>query len=62
MTWPNFIPGDFFFRVGEEMGKDVRKQAQKSTVISISFVCEEYETYKKFRVQGATSLRTFLGC
>ncbi|PWA41306.1 NB-ARC domains-containing protein [Artemisia annua] len=42
------------------MGKAVRKQAQEK-YHHISFVSEEYETYKKFRVlEGATSLRTFL--
>ncbi|GKD20157.1 NB-ARC domains-containing protein, partial [Tanacetum coccineum] len=55
-----FVAGDFFFRVGEEKGKDVRKQAQEK-YRHISFVREKYETYKKFRVlKGAASLRTFL--
>ncbi|PWA54306.1 NBS-LRR protein [Artemisia annua] len=54
------VAGEFFFRLEKEMGKDVRKLALEK-LRHMSFVCEEYEPYKKFMVfKEANCLRTFL--
>ncbi|PWA59794.1 NBS-LRR resistance-like protein [Artemisia annua] len=54
------VSGEFFFRLEKEMGKDVRKLALEK-LRHMSFVCEEYEPYKKFMVlKEANFLRTFL--
>nr|GEY26462.1 hypothetical protein [Tanacetum cinerariifolium] len=55
-----FIAGDFFFKLEKKMEKDDRiKDLEK--LRHMSFVCEEFEAYKKFEVfQRARGLRTFL--
>ncbi|PWA34989.1 NBS-LRR resistance-like protein [Artemisia annua] len=54
------VAGKFFFRLEKEMGKDVWKLALDK-LRHMSFVCEEFEPYKKFMVfKEAKCLRTFL--
>ncbi|PWA44641.1 NBS-LRR resistance-like protein [Artemisia annua] len=54
------VAGEFFFRLEKEMIKDVRKLALEK-LRHMSFVCEEYEAYKKFEgIERAKSLRTLL--
>ncbi|PWA44735.1 NBS-LRR protein [Artemisia annua] len=54
------VAGDFYFRLEKELGKNVGKQALDKCR-HMSFVCEEYEAYKKFEgIEGAKGLRTFL--
>ncbi|PWA53814.1 LRR and NB-ARC domains-containing disease resistance protein [Artemisia annua] len=54
------VAEDFYFRLETELGKNVRKQALDKCR-HMSFVCEEYVAYKKFKVfEGAKGLRTFL--
>ncbi|KAD1547182.1 hypothetical protein E3N88_42645 [Mikania micrantha] len=51
---------EFFIRLKNEMGKDVKKEALEK-YHHMSFIREEYVPYKKFEVfKGAKRLRTFL--
>ncbi|PWA37236.1 NB-ARC domains-containing protein [Artemisia annua] len=55
-----FVAGEFFVRLDSDVKKDVWKTDLKKFRY-MSFVCEEYMTYKKFKAfESAKSLRTFL--
>ncbi|PWA97416.1 NB-ARC domains-containing protein [Artemisia annua] len=55
-----FVAGEFFSRLDIDTEKKVRKEAFKK-YRHMSFVCEEYNTYNKFKAfERANSLRTFL--
>ncbi|PWA91334.1 NB-ARC domains-containing protein [Artemisia annua] len=55
-----FVAGEFYSRLDIDMEKNVRKEAFKK-YRHLSFVCEEYMTYNKFKAfEKANSLRTFL--
>ncbi|PWA49132.1 NB-ARC domains-containing protein [Artemisia annua] len=55
-----FVAGEFFVRLDLDVKKDVRKTGFKK-FRHMSFVCEKYNTYKKFKsFEKANSLRTFL--
>ncbi|PWA47253.1 NB-ARC domains-containing protein [Artemisia annua] len=55
-----FVAGEFFVRLDLDVKKDVRKTDFKK-FRHMSFVCEEYMTYNKFKAfERANSLRTFL--
>ncbi|KAJ9556707.1 hypothetical protein OSB04_011321 [Centaurea solstitialis] len=54
------VAGDFFLRLDNEKEKDVRNDALEKHR-HMSFVCEEYISYKKFKtLKEARNLRTFL--
>ncbi|KAD6453339.1 hypothetical protein E3N88_08044 [Mikania micrantha] len=54
------VASEFFIRLKNEMGKDVKKEALEK-YHHMSFIREEYVPYKKFEVfKGAKRLRTFL--
>ncbi|KAJ9556491.1 hypothetical protein OSB04_011105 [Centaurea solstitialis] len=55
-----YVAGDFFLRLATDTEKDVRNDALEK-YRHMSFVCEEYIAYKKFKtLKGARNLRTFL--
>ncbi|PWA82641.1 NB-ARC domains-containing protein [Artemisia annua] len=55
-----FVAGEFYSRLDIDMEKNVRKEVFKK-YRHMSFVCEEYMTYNKFKAfEKANSLRTFL--
>ncbi|PWA37716.1 NB-ARC domains-containing protein [Artemisia annua] len=55
-----FVAGEFFVRLDVDVKKDVRKTDFKKFRY-MSFVCEKYNTYNKFKAfERANSLRTFL--
>ncbi|PWA34124.1 NBS-LRR resistance-like protein [Artemisia annua] len=55
-----FVAGEFFVRLDLDVKKDVKK-ADFKKFRHMSFVCEQYNTYNKFKeFERAKSLRTFL--
>ncbi|KAL8210223.1 hypothetical protein R6Q57_006955 [Mikania cordata] len=55
-----YVAGEFFFRINNEMEKDVRKEVLEKCH-HLSFVREQYTPYKKFETfKRAKSLRTLL--